>query len=106
MKFITFSQTSFIKNGIFKENMVTPKIEGMMEKPLIVITPHSSTEIAEPYKERLNLSEEEVMKFTDLYTDRLFSEAINLGGILIAPLVSKFLVGLNKKIQRKSTVDD
>lgn len=81
--------------------VLKPEIKGILEKPLIVITPHSSRYIPDDFKERFNLDERELMKFTDSYTDELYSEIVSLGGVLIPGTVSKFVVQLNRKIKMK-----
>jgi N-formylglutamate amidohydrolase len=75
---------------------ITPEVRGQLEKPLIVVTPHSSTYIPPDLEERLAIDQDEVRRFTDMYTDELFGEAPNLGGILIPGSVSRFVVQLNK----------
>lgn len=79
--------------------IIQPEVQGTGETPLIVITPHSSTYITKEFQSSLAISESEVRRFTDMYTDELFGEVVNLGGVLIPGSVSRFVVQLNKKTE-------
>jgi N-formylglutamate amidohydrolase len=67
-------------------NKIEPVIFGKLERPLIVIIPHSSDNIPEEISDRLAIKR-----------DELYGETSNLGGVLIVAPVSRFVVQLNKK---------
>ena len=84
--------------------LVKPEVKGTGESPLsplIVITPQSSTYIPPDLEDRLAIDEDEVRRFAALYTDELFEEAVDIGGVFIPGTVSRFVVQLNKMTKMK-----
>jgi N-formylglutamate amidohydrolase len=75
---------------------IQPEVQGQLERPFIVITPHSSTYVPPDLEGRLAVDQDEVRRFTDMHTDELYGEAVNLGGVLIPAPVSRFVVQLNR----------
>lgn len=64
--------------------------------PLVVHVPHSSQEIPEEFLPQYRLSSEalagELLAMTDLFTDELFSSALDLGGTMFVNRVSRLVM--------------
>ena len=64
--------------------------------PVLVEVPHAGLEIPEVVRNELSAPPDAVMRDADIYVDRLYRNAPNLGATLLAARVSRYVVDLNR----------
>ena len=65
-------------------------------RPIVVEVPHAGTHIPDEIRPELALGERGVMGDADLYVDRLYRRATELGATLLYTEISRFVVDLNR----------
>ena len=79
---------------------------GKTAVPIIISIPHVGTEIPEPYRSRFDASLIEKPTDTDWFVDRLYSFANDMGITILKSRYSRYLVDLNRGINREKLYDD
>jgi len=77
-----------------------PIVEGHGETPLVVITPHSSTHVPEELADRLAISEQEMLRFTDIGSDTLYDGVVDLGGTIVRGSINQLILNLTTNVTR------